>query len=188
MITMMRNIDQHWIKRRFYDFRNGHGTYLIYFISFMQFVIVSYSLYISGHPSLTAIFPTVYHWIVIFLATYLPAAILIGHLHLKKQLPTEAKQNTEANPFTYYASPGKELQYSLPAAIIGYEKQLQSMTMHNQLIDFYEKTFQAQGMMKWSKQDFAEIERLKSMAERLLKGESISEIAKGNGEQERLNR
>ena len=169
--------DSHFLRRRFLDFKNGHGGYLIYFISFVQFIIVSYSLYVSGHPSLTALFPTVYHWIAFFLASYLPAAIIIGHLHLKKQVPTEARQTTIANPYTYQASPGKETLYNLPAAIIGYEKQLTAMHMHNQLLDFYEKQFGFKGE-RWNKNDFEEIQHLKEVAERLLKGESITDIIK----------
>lgn len=185
----MIQIDSHFMRRRFLDFKNGHGGYLIYFISFVQFIIVSYSLYISGHPSLVAVFPTVYHWIGFFLASYLPLAVIIGHLHLKKQVPTEAKQATQANPYTFQASPGKESLYTLPAAVMDREKQLRSMRMHNQLVDFYTKQFGFKGD-KWTEQDFKDIEMQIMIPSRLLQGESITEIAKdssNNSKQQMLS-
>lgn len=91
-------VNTNWFQRRFLDFRNGHSTYLIFFISFVQFVIISYGLYIADNPNLMSIFPTIYHWIAFFVITYVPLAVIIGHYHLKKQYATESRQMMENNP------------------------------------------------------------------------------------------
>lgn len=172
-------INQDWIKRRWLDFRHGHSVYLIFIVQFMQFVIVTYELNIKG----LGIFPSIFYWVGFFILTYLPAALIIGHFHLKKQIPTEQKQLVDNNPFTFQTAPGKEQLYQLPANLMGYRMQLRSMEMANQNAAIWEKILpilhpQMKGVVlpKWTDADFKEIMYWKAITERLQKGENIVDI------------
>lgn len=171
----MKGLD--FMKRRWLEARFGHSTYLIFFIQFAQFIVVTYGLYIQDHAPLNTIFPSVYHWFAFFIATYIPAAVYVGRQHLHKQIPTETRQMTANNPYTFQAVPGKETLYSLPATVTGYDLQLKGMHMHNQLIDFYKKAFGVE-LEKWDKADFETVTRLRDMTARLQKGENINDIIK----------
>lgn len=164
-------INQDWIKRRWLDFRQGHSVYLIFIIQFMQFIIITYELNIRA----LGIFPSIFYWVGIFMITYLPAAILIGYFHLKKQIPTEARQMTKNNPYTYQTTPGKEQLYSLEGNKISYEMTLKNMEMRNADAVIFEDIF-GRPFRKFSKEDFEKIAKLKEMTERLQKGESINDI------------
>lgn len=170
-------INREFLKRRWLDFRNGHSTYLVFAMAFFQFTVVTYTLAIERLPLLKDLFPSMSHWLAFFVLVYIPAAVIVGHLHLKKQIPTEAKQLTMNNPYTFQATPGKELLYNLPATVIGYDLQLKAMNIHNQTAEFYKRTFGFE-IEKWDKADFAHIEKLKEIAVRLQKGESINDIVK----------
>ncbi len=36
-----------WIQERWFEFRQGHGTYLGFILSFVNFVLISYSLFLE---------------------------------------------------------------------------------------------------------------------------------------------
>ena len=42
IVRMFRLRNKNWLKRRWLDFRNGHGIYLIFFLTLAQFVIIQY--------------------------------------------------------------------------------------------------------------------------------------------------
>lgn len=144
-------------------------------MAFVQFVIITYSLAIDNLGILKPIFPSMWIWAIFFISVYIPAAVIIGHLHRRHQLPTESIQNTLANPYTYQAQPGKEILYSLYITRIGYDLQLRNMELFNSMADAIS---QATGkpVPKWSKEDFDLVEETKYITERLEKGENIYDI------------
>ena len=144
---------------------------------------MTYGLYIAENGPLTAIFPSIYHWIGFFLASYLPAAVLIGHYHLKKQVPTDARQNTEVNPYTYQTTPGKEQDYQLPANRFSYELQLRSMKMTNDNADLTEQAYKQifnydMKLPRYTKEEFETVRYFLDITIRLQNGESINQIVK----------
>src|SRR5690348_722681 len=78
-----------FFQRRWLDFRNGHSTYLIFTMAFLQFVITTYTLGIERFEVLKAIFPTMTIWAAIFVVIYVPAAVAIGYWQRKKQYAVE---------------------------------------------------------------------------------------------------
>lgn len=80
-------------------FRLGHSTYLVFAYSFAQFIIIAYALLIDRIPFLKALFPRMSLFIVFFLASYIPIAIVMGLLHKKVQMPIEAAIALEQNPY-----------------------------------------------------------------------------------------
>lgn len=95
-LQMKINID--FLKRRWFDFRSGHSTYLIFIMAFMQFVVVTYALAIERLPALSAIFPSMFSWIAAFVGVYVPAAILIGRFHHRHQVAVDQEAYILQNP------------------------------------------------------------------------------------------
>ncbi|QLH03996.1 hypothetical protein C5F49_00665 [Nitrosopumilus oxyclinae] len=87
-----------WFRRRWYDFRQGHGMYLVFAMSFVNFVLIFYRLLIEQINALGEIFSNLWMFVVIFLAAYIPAAILIGNWHRKTQMKIEHEQSMKQSP------------------------------------------------------------------------------------------
>lgn len=104
-------LDLGWLQRRFWDFRQGHGIYLAFALSFFSFIVINYNLL----GLFQRIFPNQLYFALTFLLVYPPLATLIGYrFHRKRQLPTDQEIATLANPFLWKAMPGKELMLNLP--------------------------------------------------------------------------
>lgn len=105
-----------WLERRFWEFRHGHGTYLVYAVSLFNFIIINYYLFISSIPFLTKIFPHIWIFIIIFIFAYLPFAILIGRkLFRKHQLKTDMEIGAFENPFRWkLVYPSRETELDFP--------------------------------------------------------------------------
>lgn len=86
-----------YIKRRWYDFKLGDSGYLRYALSFIQFIVLVYTLYIPRMSWLEAIFDSILIFGVSFIAIYVPAAVVIGNLHRKRQLAAETELVVEQN-------------------------------------------------------------------------------------------
>lgn len=138
---MAKVVRKDWMKRRWLDFRQGHSVYLIFVIQFAQFVIISYTLAIERFAFLEAIFPNIMTWILVFIFTYLPSSVLIGHIHRKHQLAVEIKQQTDVNPFNYSSLPGKEKIFSIPSSMTGLQISNETMRITNDIADGIETLF-----------------------------------------------
>jgi hypothetical protein len=88
-----------WIRRRWWEFRFGHSTYLSFFVSFSQFIILAYTLYLPRVSWVFDIFPNISVFALVFVSTYIPLAVLIGHyIHRKRQMQTELVLSSLQNP------------------------------------------------------------------------------------------
>ena len=87
-----------WFRRRWYDFRQGHGMYLVFAMSFVNFVLIFYRLLIEQIDFLGDIFSHLWVFVIIFLAVYIPLAILIGNWHRKTQMKIEHEQSMKQSP------------------------------------------------------------------------------------------
>lgn len=88
-----------WMRSRWYEFRLGHSTYLIFMLTFVNFVLISYRLLIERIPFLQEFIPQLWIFAVMFLAIYIPVAIIIGFWHRKTQLKVEQTLSLQQNPF-----------------------------------------------------------------------------------------
>jgi len=87
-----------WFRRRWYDFRQGHGMYLVFAMSFVNFVLIFYRLLIEQIDFLGDLFSNLWIFLVIFLALYIPTAVLIGNWHRKTQMRIEHEQSMKQSP------------------------------------------------------------------------------------------
>jgi len=81
-------------RRRWYDFRNGHSMYLVFMMSFVNFVLIFYNF--SGVKD-TFNIPL---WVfgLAFVLIYVPVAVWVGVWHRHKQLRVDHFQNWRNHP------------------------------------------------------------------------------------------
>ena len=79
-----------WIRRRWLDFRYGHGVYLIFILSFSNFVLIFHRLLVERVDFLNNLFSELWLFILVFVLMYIPIAILVGAWHRKNQIKVDA--------------------------------------------------------------------------------------------------
>jgi hypothetical protein len=80
-----------WIKRRWLDFRNGHSIYLVFLMTFANFVTIQYKLLIDKVPAVHSIFDSIWVFAIVFVIIYVPLGMIIGFWHRKNQFSVEAE-------------------------------------------------------------------------------------------------
>lgn len=80
-----------WARRRWVNFRLGHSGYLIFIMSFANFILISYRLLVERVETLSEIFSSLWMFVAVFTILYIPVAILIGHWHHKTQVKIETE-------------------------------------------------------------------------------------------------
>lgn len=91
-------MDVNFFRRRWYDFRIGHSFYLIFLLSFANFILIFYRLLIEQVSGLNEIFSSLWLFVVVFILLYIPISIGIGAWHRKTQLKIEADVALKQSP------------------------------------------------------------------------------------------
>jgi hypothetical protein len=86
---LLKTLAGNWTRRRWLDFRNGHGIYLIFLMTFANFVTIQYGLLIDQVPFLKNLFESIWVFTIIYVSAYVPIAIVIGYWHRKTQWRVE---------------------------------------------------------------------------------------------------
>ncbi len=89
---------QSWVRRRWWEFRQGHSIYLIFLLTFVNFILISYRLLIEKITIFKELIPELWIFALIFISVYIPAAILIGVWHRRTQLRVETTLVNQQNP------------------------------------------------------------------------------------------
>ena len=89
---------QEWMRRRWWEFRQGHSIYLIFVLTFVNFILISYRLLIEKITIFKELIPELWIFALIFISLYIPAAILIGVWHRRTQLRVETTLVNQQNP------------------------------------------------------------------------------------------
>ena len=89
---------KNWLRRRWFDFRNGHTIYLVFLLTFSNFVLIFHRLLVERVNFLNEIFSDLWFFIIMFALAYMPVAVLVGHWHKKTQLQVEQEMYTRQNP------------------------------------------------------------------------------------------
>ena len=89
---------QGWVRKRWWEFRAGHSVYLIFVLTFINFILISYRLLIEKIPMFQDLIPNLSIFVLLFLGFYIPTAIIIGFWHRKTQLKVETTLNMQQNP------------------------------------------------------------------------------------------
>jgi hypothetical protein len=91
-------MDKNFVRRRWFDFRLGHSYYLIFLLSFANFILIFYRLLIEKIPGLNEILSSLWLFVVVFVLVYIPLAIGIGVWHRKSQIKVEADVQLKQSP------------------------------------------------------------------------------------------
>ncbi len=78
-----------WFRRRWIDFRFGHGSYLSFILGFANTIMIVYFFLIEKVDLFNSYISNLTLFLLIFVAIYIPIALYIGSLHRKTQLRTE---------------------------------------------------------------------------------------------------
>ena len=86
--------------RGWFYFRTGWATYFAFIVAAINALTVTFFLAIESYPSLSMIFPTFFHYIVIVVGIGVPILVLVGYVHFKrsKSYRAEADIGIETNP------------------------------------------------------------------------------------------
>ena len=96
----LRNLKSR-VFRYLYYFRRGHGTYFVYIISFLNFIVIQYRLLIEKIPFLEYLFQSLTAFALAFIAVYIPVAVIVGWLDVKRgAVPVEGALLASVNPFS----------------------------------------------------------------------------------------
>jgi hypothetical protein len=86
---MQTSISSDWFRRRWLDFRNGHSIYLVFAMTFANFITIQYALLIDRLPYLAGIFNSISIFAIMFILFYVPLSIILGYWHRKSQWKVE---------------------------------------------------------------------------------------------------
>jgi hypothetical protein len=81
--------DSNWFRRRWLDFRNGHSIYLIFAMTFANFITIQYQLLLDRIPVFNSL--PIWGFAALFVALYVPLGMVIGYWHRKSQFSVEAE-------------------------------------------------------------------------------------------------
>jgi len=85
-------ININFFRRRWLDFRQGNGIYLIFLITFSEFIVIQYKLLIDKVTFINSfIGGNIIGFALIFFAIYIPLSIVIGYWHRKNQLKVDSE-------------------------------------------------------------------------------------------------
>lgn len=87
-----------FIRRRWYDFRQGHSIYLIFALSFGNFILIFHRLLIERVEVLDKVFPNLWFFAVPFILLYIPVAIAFGAWHRRTQIKVDVEVAQRQNP------------------------------------------------------------------------------------------
>ena len=87
-----------WIRRRWWEFRQGHSIYLIFMLTFVNFILIAYRLLIEKVTVFKELIPELWIFAALFIICYIPAATLIGFWHRRTQLRVETTIVNQQNP------------------------------------------------------------------------------------------
>jgi len=85
----MIKVNEGWIRRRWWEERTGHTIYLIYILTFVNYILITYTFFIEKIPFFQELIPHLWIFVVIFLVSYIPASTIIGYWHRRTQLKVE---------------------------------------------------------------------------------------------------
>ncbi|TLY01386.1 MAG: hypothetical protein E6K88_09190 [Thaumarchaeota archaeon] len=86
-----------FIQKRWLDFRNGHSVYLSFVLTFVNFILITYNFAVKKYDFFQGFIDNLFVFTLIFIAIYIPAAILIGYWHRRHQWTIENEAMLQEN-------------------------------------------------------------------------------------------
>lgn len=97
-------INENWFRRRWLDARFGNSYYLIFSVTLVNFILISYRFFIEQESISSKILSDLWIFSVILIILYVPISILIGYWHRHSQLNIENTIKLLENPLHAHIS------------------------------------------------------------------------------------
>ena len=101
--------------RAWYYFRMGWATYFAFIFAAINTLTVTYFLAIENYPTLSMIFPTFFHYIVIVAGIGVPLLVLVGYVHFKRSKSFRAEQDILVETSPHFRRMLQNTEILLPA-------------------------------------------------------------------------
>ena len=82
-------IKNSWFRRRWLEGRFGHSFYLMYILTFANFILIAYRFLIEQDSFFMSMIDNILIFVIIFIIFYIPASIIIGRWHTQNQMWVE---------------------------------------------------------------------------------------------------
>lgn len=93
-------LTRNFLVRAWIYFKRGHSAYLAFALSLANFVVIQYRLLIEYVPLLKLVFASLTAFVITFIFVYVPLAILIGWLDMRRVTgPQEYQLMAEVSPW-----------------------------------------------------------------------------------------
>ena len=81
-------------------FRRGHSTYLVFLMSFANFIVIQYRLLVEYVPFFHIVFTNLTVFTLSFFLAYIPLAVIIGWYDYKRfAVPMDLRLSAKASPW-----------------------------------------------------------------------------------------
>jgi len=90
--------EKSYIKRRWFDGRTGTTTYLLFGLTLMNFILITYRFLIEENTLFQNLISDLTLFSIIFIVAYVPISIIIGYWHRKTQWKVELAIKQLENP------------------------------------------------------------------------------------------
>jgi hypothetical protein len=137
--TRLQRVHSLSLKRLWYYFRLGHGSYMSLVIGLVQFLIIAYALFLQRFPIFSGVHFS--EFAVSFSILYAVGSVIIGWAHRRVQMSTEADIAVVTNPYIFKITPGKEPGLFIPLQMFTLEMQRVLMVKLGVLTPKMEKEF-----------------------------------------------
>jgi len=81
-----------------WDARFGHLNYLMFFLVFLNFILISFNFLIEDNSNFNGIIDNLWVFGIIFVILYVPVSTIIGRWHTKTQISEEMKMKVFQDP------------------------------------------------------------------------------------------
>jgi len=89
---------KNFLRKLWWDGRTGHSTYLMFFLIFVNFTLITYNFLIVGNEIFEKFISNLWLFVIIFLIFYFPISILIGRWHTNTQISIDQTVHYSENP------------------------------------------------------------------------------------------
>lgn len=91
-------VPKNFARKLWWDGRMGHTTYLMFLLTFVNFILIAYNFLLEGNVFFERFASDLWLFGIIFVVLYFPAAILIGRWHADTQISVEMTMRMLENP------------------------------------------------------------------------------------------
>ena len=92
-------MNSYGFRRKWMDGRTGHSIYLMFALTFTNFILIAYRFLIERDYVFEEMFSSLWIFAIIFIITYIPISIGIGFIHRKTQMKMDMTIKNRENPF-----------------------------------------------------------------------------------------